>query len=85
MAERESPVFRTGSPQGVTAEELQYALQRHFGNLLDYLGIKVGTGVPNGSVTGSVGDIYRRTDGGALTSVYFKESGNDTNTGWVGK
>jgi hypothetical protein len=42
-----------------------------------------GTGSPEGVLTGSVGDTYRRTDGGAGTTFYVKESGNATNTGWV--
>ena len=43
-----------------------------------------GTGTPEGVVTAPVGSRYRRTDGGALTSLYIKESGTG-NTGWVGK
>jgi hypothetical protein len=44
-----------------------------------------GTGDPNGVVIGSQGDLYSRTDGGAGTTFYVKESGTATNTGWVGK
>lgn len=44
-----------------------------------------GNGSPNGVVTGSVGDLYSRLDGGALASFYVKESGAATNTGWVAK
>lgn len=44
-----------------------------------------GTGTPEGSVTGNVGDLYTRTDGGAGTTLYVKESGASTNTGWVAK
>jgi hypothetical protein len=44
-----------------------------------------GTGSPNSVVTGNVGDLYLRTDGAAGTSMYVKESGTGTNTGWVGK
>lgn len=47
-------------------------------------GIKVGDGSPEGSVGGVVGDLYRRTDGGAGTTLYVKESGAG-NTGWVAK
>ena len=43
-----------------------------------------GTGSPEGVVTAPVGSRYRRTDGGAGTSFYVKESGTG-NTGWVGK
>jgi hypothetical protein len=44
-----------------------------------------GTGVPNSAVVGSVGDLFVRTDGGSSTTLYVKESGNGTNTGWVAK
>jgi len=44
--------------------------------------ILTGTSSPEGAVTAPVGTIYIRTDGGAGTSVYFKESGTG-NTGWV--
>lgn len=43
-----------------------------------------GTGSPEGVVTAPVGRLYLRTDGGAGTSMYIKESGTG-NTGWVGK
>lgn len=42
-------------------------------------------GVPNGNVTGNIGDICINTNGGAGTTLYIKESGNGTNTGWVAK
>jgi hypothetical protein len=50
-------------------------------------GVKItrGTGSPESVVTGSVGDLFLRTDGGASTTLYIKESGSATNTGWVGK
>ena len=41
-----------------------------------------GAGSPEGAVTGSVGTVYRRTDGGASTTFYVKESGTG-NTGWI--
>jgi len=43
-----------------------------------------GVGSPEGVITATVGARYRRTDGGALTSFYVKESGTG-NTGWVAK
>lgn len=46
--------------------------------------IKRGPGTPEGSITGVVGDLYTRTDGGAGTTLYVKESGAG-NTGWIGK
>ena len=46
--------------------------------------IRFGSGSPEGAVTAPVGAIYSRTDGGAGTSFYVKESGSG-NTGWVAK
>ncbi len=43
-----------------------------------------GSGSPEGAVTAGIGSTYRRTDGGAGTSFYVKESGTG-NTGWVAK
>lgn len=43
-----------------------------------------GSGTPEGNVAAPVGSTYRRSDGGAGTSFYVKESGSG-NTGWVGK
>jgi hypothetical protein len=43
-----------------------------------------GAGDPNTVVTAPVGSFYTRTDGGAGTSIYIKESGTG-NTGWVAK
>lgn len=45
---------------------------------------RAGSGTPEGAVTAPVGAIYHRTDGGAGTSFYVKESGSG-NTGWVAK
>jgi len=43
-----------------------------------------GTGSPEGVYSAPVGSFYSRTDGGAGTSFYVKESGTG-NTGWVAK
>lgn len=45
---------------------------------------RFGSGSPEGVVTAPIGCIYSRTDGGAGTSLYVKESGTG-NTGWVAK
>lgn len=37
---------------------------------------------PNGIVVGSPGDLYR-AKGGATSALYVKESGVQTDTGWV--
>jgi hypothetical protein len=46
--------------------------------------ISAGTGTPEGVLTATVGSMFMRTDGGAGTSFYIKESGAG-NTGWVAK
>ncbi len=43
-----------------------------------------GSGTPEGVITAVIGSTFRRTDGGASTSFYVKESGTG-NTGWVAK
>jgi Right handed beta helix region len=43
-----------------------------------------GTGTPQGVVTAPVGSLFLRTDGGAGSVMYVKESGTG-NTGWVAK
>lgn len=45
---------------------------------------RFGSGSPEGVVTAPIGARYSRTDGGAGTSFYVKESGTG-NTGWVAK
>jgi hypothetical protein len=44
-----------------------------------------GAGTPEGVVTAPVGSLYGRTDGGAGTTLYVKESGAGLNTGWIAK
>lgn len=46
--------------------------------------IRAGSGTPEGAVTAPVGSIFMRSNGGAGTSFYVKESGTG-NTGWVAK
>jgi hypothetical protein len=46
--------------------------------------VRDGTGTPEGVVTAPVGSLFLRTDGGAGTTLYVKESGSG-NTGWVAK
>jgi len=48
------------------------------------LRITAGSGSPEGVTTAPIGSLYMRSDGGASTSLYVKESGTG-NTGWVAK
>jgi len=45
---------------------------------------RFGSGSPESVVTAPIGAVYHRTDGGANTSLYVKESGTG-NTGWIAK
>lgn len=47
-------------------------------------GLYTGEGSPEGVVTAIVGSLYARTDGGAGTTLYVKESGV-SDTGWAAK
>lgn len=47
-------------------------------------GILTGTGSPESVVTAAVGALYVRTDGGAATTLYVKETGAG-DTGWAAK
>ena len=56
-------------------------------NVLTTSGVRVehaGTNTPEGAIISSVGGLWRRTNGGAGTTLYVKESGT-SNTGWVAK
>jgi hypothetical protein len=46
--------------------------------------LKIGAGTPEGAVTAPVGSLFLRTNGGAGTCLYVKETGTG-NTGWVAK
>lgn len=56
------------------------------GDLTTTAGPKIlgGSGTPEAAVTAPVGSLFMRSDGGASTSFYVKESGAG-NTGWVAK
>ena len=43
-----------------------------------------GAGSPEGAITAPVGSMFLRTDGGANTTLYIKETGTG-NTGWAAK
>ena len=65
------------------------ALQVRLADDSNYAGMeslysRYGSGSPEGVVTAPIGAIYSRTDGGAGTSFYVKESGVG-DTGWVAK
>lgn len=44
-----------------------------------------GYGTPENAVSAQVGSLFLRQDGGASTTLYVKESGDGTDTGWIAK
>lgn len=54
------------------------------GVMLQTVYLLTGSGDPENSLAAPVGSLYLRTDGGAGTTLYVKESGTG-NTGWAGK
>ena len=46
--------------------------------------ILTGTGSPENALAAPVGTLYIRSDGGANTTLYVKESGSDK-SGWIAK
>lgn len=52
--------------------------------LISTASIKAGANSPEGAITANVGSLFLRTNGGANTTLYVKESGTG-NTGWVAK
>jgi hypothetical protein len=44
-----------------------------------------GTGNPNNVITAPIGSIYSNLSGGVNQTLWIKESGNNTNTGWIAK
>lgn len=57
-----------------------------YANTINFNGVTVttGAGSPEGVLTAAVSSMYLRTDGGAGTCLYIKESGTG-NTGWIAK
>lgn len=73
----------------IDISQLDDEVRRAFDQLFQYLGplrelVFAGLGSPENVVTATRA-IYIRLDGGAGTTLYVKESGAATNTGWVGK
>ena len=54
-------------------------------NRLEDAKVLRGAGSPEGVIVAKVGALYARTDGGTGTTFYVKESGDNTNTGWIAK
>jgi hypothetical protein len=72
----------------VTADSIQFRTTTLANTIVVQFGsgpkVLNGNGSPEGVQTAPVGSIYLRSDGGAATTLYVKESGTG-NTGWIGK
>jgi hypothetical protein len=75
------PLFRTKNEDRDFERQLT-EFARKVNTILSYS--IVGTGDPESVITAPVGSVFHRTDGGASTSFYVKESGTG-NTGWIAK
>ena len=72
--------------QNTTASAMEGLRVKQDGSIQIKSGPRIisGTGSPEGVVTATVGSVFLRTNGGASTTLYVKESGTG-NTGWVAK
>lgn len=77
------PVVVDGTIQDKKVEENLSKWKEIINQLVTF--IHIGSGTPEGAEVGSVGHIFLRTDGGAGTTLYVKQSGASTNTGWSAK
>lgn len=74
------------TPEGI--KQLNRMLRTLYDNLSgDTITVRdfTGYGSPEGVITAGVGSTYRRVDGGTSTTLYVKETGNNTNVGWRAK
>lgn len=78
--------YITGSPGSWTAVETtsRFPSENSTSGTTGFATILVGEGDPENSITALPGSLWLRTDGGAGTTLYVKESGTG-NTGWVAK
>lgn len=74
ILKRATPILRSGTMSAISVA---------FG-VENSAGLYSGASTPEGNVTAVVGSMYTRTDGGANTTLYIKETGTG-NTGWVAK
>lgn len=74
----------SGTTQAI-AESNQFTIKNRLGFDSSLVFIDWGAGSPEGVVTASPGAMYLNTAGGTGTTLYVKQTGSNTNTGWVAK
>lgn len=75
----------TNAEELVTHNGTKYSFKTNSMTLPNTKGIYWGSGNPNGSITADEGSMYLNSGGGAGATLWVKESGSNTNTGWVAK
>lgn len=76
--------IKSGQPRSSWRMWFQFVQQTFFKGDPSGAFLRWGTGSPEAVVVAPVGSAFLRTDGGASTTLYVKESGTG-NTGWVAK
>lgn len=82
--------FKNGTPPNATSINertknwVTDAISTDATTRINDLGIRSGTGSPDGVVTAPIGTVYINLSGGTGTTIYIKESGTG-NTGWAAK
>jgi len=79
-----SPVY-VAEPIIMTVDGLSNAPDHDSGIVTPDAAVLTGAGSPQGVVAAPVSTMYLRTDGGTNTTIYVKETGGNTNLGWVAK
>jgi hypothetical protein len=88
------PINRKLSSRAVLKADMEEFINRELVPVVERLRLalssilgmqKSGEGDPEGVVEAPVGSIYQRTDGGAGSSLYVKETGGSTSAGWAAK
>lgn len=74
----------TDAADRIIIDNINGRIQLGDGTVAPTLQISSGSGSPESVVTAPVGSLYLRTNGGANTTLYIKESGTG-NTGWIAK
>ncbi|OGT56689.1 MAG: hypothetical protein A3E01_00305 [Gammaproteobacteria bacterium RIFCSPHIGHO2_12_FULL_63_22] len=75
-----SNTLRNARFAGNSVSAITSNFSAHGDNDIDWVGV----GSPEGVIVAAIGATFRRSDGGASTTLYIKESGTG-NTGWVAK
>ena len=79
-----APTADVGASLGAAAKRFLFAYARFFYPGAGAAVWTSGAGTPEGVLSAVAGSLYTRTDGGAGTTLYIKESGAAA-TGWVAK